>query len=210
MTQTKSVAQRIMKRVRSRPRGQWVCTPRDFADLGRRSAVDQALSRLVKARKLRRVGHGFYDAPRWSPILKGPAPVDLDAAIAALARRDGVKIDPDGSVAANRLGLTNAVPARPRYVTDGTSRTLRIGGHTVRLRHTSPRKMRWSGKPAAPVVQALQWLGPDAASDPTVALKLRRQLSETVKHSLGRDRHHLSGWMIPIARSVTGDAARSP
>ena len=209
MARTKSVAQRIMKRVRSRPAGHWVCTPRDFTDLGSRHAVDQALSRLVKARRLRRVGHGFYDAPRWSPILKGPAPVDLDVAIAALARRDGMKIVPDGSVAANQLGLTNAVPARPRYLTDGTSRTLKIGGHTVRLRHASPRKMRWSGKPAAPVVQALQWLGPDAASDPPVALKLRRQLPETVKQSLTRDHQHLPGWMIPIARRVAGDSARS-
>ena len=62
-------------------------------------------------------------------MLKGPVPVDLDAAIAALVRRDGVRIMPDGLDAANQLGLTNAVPAKAIYVTDGHSRTLKIGGN---------------------------------------------------------------------------------
>ena len=206
MLQGKSVADRIMARIRSRKAGQWICIPGDFVDLGSPDAVNQALSRLVKAGQLRRVGHGLYDFPRWSWILNRPAPADLDVAIAALARRDGVKVVPDGSVAANQLGLTNAVPARPHYLTDGTSRTLRIGGHTVRLRHASPRKMRWSGKPAAPVVLALQWLGPDAASDPRVALTLMRRLPDAVKRSLARERQHLPGWMVPIARHITADS----
>ena len=205
MNRTDSVAGRILKRIRNRPPG-WVCTPADFKGLGSPNAVDQALGRLARTGKLRRIGHGLYDAPRWSPILKGPAPVDLDVAIAALARRDGARIIPDGSVAANQLGLTNAVPARPRYLTDGTPRTLRISGHTVRLRHASPRKMRWSDKPAGPVVQALQWLGPDAASDPGVALALQRRLPDGVKRNLARERQHLPGWMVSIARRIVGES----
>ena len=106
------MADKIMKKVSAHGRGKWVCTPKDFLDLGSRVAVDQALYRLVKAGQLRRVGHGLYDRPRFSEVLKRPAPVDLDAAVAALARRDGVRIMPDGLVAANRLGLTNAVPAK--------------------------------------------------------------------------------------------------
>lgn len=204
----KSVAAGIMRRVRRGKAGQRTCTARDFKDLGNRNTVDQALVRLVKAGALRRIGRGLYDAPRWSPILKGPAPVDLDAAIAALARRDGVKIVPDGSVYANQLGLTNAVPARPSYLTDGTSRTLKIGDQTVRLRHASPRRMRWAGRPAAPVVEALRWLGPAAASQPRVASVLRRRLPETVKSCLAQDQHYLPGWMAPVARQVTTDSGQ--
>ena len=73
------VADRIMKRVSAHGRGRWVCTPKDFLDLGGRQAVDQALSRLVKAGRLRRAGRGLYDLPRTSDVLKRPAPVDLDA-----------------------------------------------------------------------------------------------------------------------------------
>ena len=55
------IANRIMQRVSAHDSGTWVCTPKDFLDLGSRAAVDQALSRLVKAGRLRRVGHGLYD-----------------------------------------------------------------------------------------------------------------------------------------------------
>ena len=37
------VADQIMKRVSAHERGTWVCTPKDFLDLGSREAVDQAL-----------------------------------------------------------------------------------------------------------------------------------------------------------------------
>ena len=54
-----TIADKIMKRIRAKGRGKWVCTVRDFLELGGRAAVDQALSRLAKAGNLRRVGRGL-------------------------------------------------------------------------------------------------------------------------------------------------------
>ena len=201
------IADKIMKRAAEHDRGKWVCTPKDFLDLGGREAVDQALSRLVKAGQLRRVGHGLYDMPRMSEVLKRPAPVDLGAAIAALARRDDVRIMPDGLVAANQLGLTNAVPAKTSYVTDGHSRTLTIDGRTVRFRHAGPSVMRWAGRPSAPVAQALRWLGPDAAADAQVVSTLSRSLPDSVKRDLFDNSRDLPGWALPLARRITADPA---
>ena len=158
-------------------RGRWVCIPKDFLDLGSREAVDQALSRLVKAGQLRRVSHGLYDMPRMSDVLKRPAPVDLDAAIAALARRDGVRIMPDGLAAANQLGLTNALPAKASYVTDALLERSRSTDERSEFRHARPSVMQWAGKPSAPVVQALRWLGPEAAADAQVVSILSRHAS---------------------------------
>ena len=200
-----SVADRIMTKVAARPIGQWVCTPKDFLDLGSREAVDQALSRLVKAGRLRRIGHGLYDRPRISKPLKRPAPVDMNAAIAAVARRDGVRIMPDGSAVANQLGLTNAVSARISFVTDGHSRSLKIDGRTVRFRHAGPGVMRWAGRPAAAVVQALRWLGPGAATDAHVVSILSRNLPDHVKVDLLHHRRDLPGWAVPLARSLAND-----
>ena len=200
-----SMADKIMKRVSAHARGRWVCSPKDFLDLGSREAVDQALSRLVKAGQLRRVSHGLYDMPRISNVLKRPAPVDLDAAIVALARRDGVRIMPDGLVAANQLGLTNAVPAKVSFVTDGHSRTLKIDGRTVRFRHAGPSVMKWAGKPAAPVVQALRWLGPTASADAQVVSILSRHLPDDVKLDLLLNSRNLPGWALPLVRSITSD-----
>ena len=201
------MADKIMKKVSAHGRGRWVCTPKDFLDLGSREAVDQALSRLVKMGQLRRVGHGLYDMPRMSDVLNRPAPVNLDAAIAALARRDGVRIMPDGLAAANQLGLTNALPAKASYVTDGSSRTIKIDGRTVRFRHAGPSVMQWAGKPSAPVVQALRWLGPEAAADMQVVSILSRHLPDAVKHDLSQNSRHLPGWALPLARSITADQA---
>ena len=201
------IADKIMQRVSVHDSGRWVCTPKDFLDLGSREAVDQALSRLVKAGRLRRVGHGLYDMPRISNVLNRLAPVNLDAAIAALARRDGVRIMPDGLVAANQLGLTNAVPAKVSYVTDGHSRTLKIDGRNVRFRHAGPSVMRWAGRPAAPVVQALRWLGPRAAADGEIVSTLSRHLPDDVKLDLLHNSHDLPGWALPLARSIASDQA---
>lgn len=201
------IADKIMQRVSGHDSGGWVSTPKDFLDLGSREAVDQALSRLAKAGRLRRVGRGLYDVPRTSNVLNGLAPVDLDAAVAAVARRDGVRIMPDGLVAANQLGLTNAVPAKASYVTDGHSRTLKIDGRTIRFRHAGPSVMRWAGRPAAPVVQALRWLGPRAATDREIVSTLNRHLPDNVKFDLLHNCRGLPGWALPLARSIASDQA---
>ena len=201
------MADKIMKRVAAYPSGRWVCTPKDFLDLGSREAIDQALSRLVKAGRLRRVSQGLYDKSKISNVLKRPAPVDLDAAVVALARRDGVRIMPDGLVAANQLGLTNAVPAKVSFVTDGHSRTLKIDGRTVRFRHAGPSVMQWAGRPAAPVVQALRWLGPAAAADAQVVSTLKRRLPDHVKLDLLQNSRDLPGWALQLARRITGAQA---
>ena len=200
-----SVADKIMKRVSEQDSRSWVCTPKDFLDLGSRGAVDQALSRLVKAGRLRRIGTGLYDTLRTSRVLRRPAPVDMDAAIAAIARRDAVRILPDGLAAANQLGLTTVVPAKVWFVTDGPSRTIKIDGRTVRFRHASPSVMRWTGKPSAPVAQALRWLGPDGATDTRVVSILRGRLPDDVKCDLYRNIRDLPGWALPIVRNVTRD-----
>ncbi len=199
----KGIAKKIMKRMSAHSSGKWVSTPKDFVGLGSREAVDQALTRLVKAGHLRRVGHGLYDRPRFSSLLNRPAPADIEVAVAALARRDGVRIMPDGLLSANQLGITNAVPAKACYITDGPSRALEIDGRTIHFKHVSPRVMKWTGRPSAPVVQALRWLGPDAAADKQVVTILNRNLPEDVKLDLLQNSRDLPGWALPIARSIT-------
>ena len=203
------VASRIMERIMANDAGEWVCTPKDFLDFGTREAIDQALYRLVKAGELRRVGRGLYRKPMIGEVHESLASVDLDSAVAALARRYGVRMMPDGMFAANQLGLTNAVPAEAIYVTDGHSRTLKIDGRTVQFRHAGPQVMWWAGRPAGPVVQALRWLGRDAATDDHVISELQRRLSAEVKSDLVQNMRSLPGWAIPLVRSIAADTISS-
>ena len=67
--------------------------------------------------------------------------------------------------------------------------------------------MQWAGKPAAPVAQALRWLGPDNATDPQVISTLRRHLSDDVKRDLVQNSGGLPGWALPLAHSIAADQA---
>ena len=203
------IADRIMDRISEHETG-WVCTPKDFVDLGNRAAVDQALSRLVKSGRLRRIGRGLYDVPRISKSFRWSISADLNSAIAAIARRDGSKTLPDSLDSANLLGLTNAVAAKAIYETDGHSRTVIVDGRTVRFRHAPPRVMRWAGKPGASVVQALRWLGPHASRDPDVVSILRRRLPDYVKLDLSQNIRYLPAWMRPTVRNFTKDQVIEP
>ncbi len=201
-----AIADKIMKRTLEQKAG-WVFTPKDFLDIGNRAAVDQALSRLAKAGRVRRRIRGLYDVPRYSNFLKRAATVDLYSAIDAIARRDSVRIMRSGSVYANLLGLTNSVPAQPVYYTDGHSRTVEISRRKVQFRHASPRIMRWTGTHGVPVIQALRWLGPYASKDPSVVPILRRTLPNYVKLDLSQNIRYVPTWMRPIVNKVTSEGA---
>lgn len=46
-------------------------------------------------------------------------------------------LQPTGTYAANLLGLTEQVPIRVAFLTDGTSRTIRVGNQEIHPRHTT-------------------------------------------------------------------------
>jgi hypothetical protein len=201
----KSIADRIMSQVRVRGRGKWVFTPKDFLDLGSRAAIDQALSRLVLAGKLRRIGRGLYDFPRQSKILQGAAPASLDATVLAISRRDQIRLMPNGIVFANDLGLTNAVPAKPSYISSGRTKTVLVGNRKVYLQHVSQKVIAWADRPGGQFVAAVLWLDKAIASAPDMINLMRVKLADDVKQDLLQDLDLLPGWMASIAKKVCND-----
>ena len=94
-----SIQDHITDRLRSRGRGK-VFTPKDFLDVAQRDAVDQALSRLVKADQLTRLARGLYYYPKINKRLGIVVPPDLDEIADALARQTGARVVPSGATAA--------------------------------------------------------------------------------------------------------------
>ena len=70
--------------------------------------------------------------------------------------------------------------------------------------------MNWYGRPGAPVIQALYWLGKPCAVDPQTASILRDLLPDYVKQDLVEGVSGLSDWMIPIIDSVARPLASRP
>lgn len=200
-----SVPDRVMKRVRTSGRGS-VFTPSDFLAVATRSAVDQALSRLVKGGQLRRLARGLYDFPKLHPKL-GPLSPAPDDVAQALARETGSQVQIAGARAANALGLSTQVPAQSTYLTDGPSRRVVLGKRVIDLRHASPKHLIAPGSPAGTVVQALRHVGPVRATD--VAQVAAQRLSANDKKTLASTAVQAPAWMRPtlisIANAVVAD-----
>ena len=197
-----SIADRIMRCLRAKGKGKWVCTPSDFRDFGSPASVRQALARLARKGDVRRVGRGLYDLPLYCDYLKKIAVVKYELAVDAMVRRDGIRVMRGGLMAANDLHLTNCVPAQIVYMTDGASRNVDVGGWTIRFQHVGRKLMAWRGRPAAPVARALDWLGPHASQDPQIIPTLRRVLPDYVKDDLVRNCLDLPKWALPIVHAV--------
>jgi hypothetical protein len=201
-TAATSIPDRIMRRARAAGRG-GVFTPTDFLDMAMRAAVDQALSRLAKSGKLRRLARGLYDYPKLHPKLGALSPAPDDVA-RALARETGSQAQIAGAHAANALGLSMQVPAKSLYLTDGPSRRIVLGKRVVDLRHASPKHLIAPGSPAGTVVQALRHVGPMRAAD--VAQVAARRLSASDKKVLASSATQAPAWMRPTLISI-GTAA---
>ncbi len=192
-----------MKRAHAGGRG-GVFTPSDFLDIAGRAAVDQALSRLVKGGKLRRLARGLYDFPKVHAQLGllSPAPDDIAQ---ALARETGSQLQIAGARAANALGLTTQVPAKNTYLTDGPSRRVVLGKRVVDLRHASPKHLIAPGSAAGTVVQALRHVGAMRAGD--VVQVAARRLSANDKKTLASSAVQAPAWMRPTLVSIANAAS---
>jgi hypothetical protein len=192
----------ITRRMR-RARPGTVFTPALFARLGSRAAIDKAMQRLVARGELRRLSRGLYDKPREDPLL-GTLWPSVDAIVAALTGKDKLRLQPTGAYAANLLGLSDQVPARVEFLTDGTSRTVKAGPMQIVLKRTTPRQMAAAGRTSGLVIQALRSLGPEHLT-PQRLNKLRRTIPADQRQALLDDLMLAPGWMQPTLRALASD-----
>lgn len=185
----------LRERLRRAPRGR-IFSAADFADLGERAAVDQALSRMVVSGELRRVARGLYDRPREHKLLGILMPTSTDIA-RAIAGRGKLKLQPSGAYAANLLGLSEQVPLKVVFLTDGVARTIRAGRQTIVMRRTTPRNMAAAGRVSGLVIQALRYMK-QSNVDEAMMRGLRQRLSLRDKAILKADAHLAPGWIARI------------
>ena len=190
----------ILNRIRGRGRGA-VHITQDFLALGRRAAIDQALSRLAGKGSIRRIGRGIYDYPKISPLI-GVLTPDPDKVAQAFAKKTGSVIQMSGARAANELGLSTQVPARIVYLTNGNSRRISLGKQIIELKHAAPKKMAIANKPIGTVVQALRHLGRDNIDVATIQ-KLKTSLSGDDKAELRKHLDAVPDWMRPVIANIT-------
>lgn len=189
----------MLARIKARGNG-WVFSAIDFLDLGSRQAVDKALSRMTADGTIRRVARGLYDVPRQHPIVGTTAP-GIDQVAKAIAGKGATRLQPTGAYAANLLGLSEQVPAKIVFLTDGRSKRLQLGKATIILKQASPRTMATAGTISGLVIQALRYLGQTHVTEDTIK-RLDRRLSQDDRKQLAKDLAYAPAWIASIMRRL--------
>ncbi len=192
---TDSTDSKVLRRIRGHARG-WVFTPDSFKDLGTRSSIDLALMRYHDNGTIRQLARGLYDYPKIDKQLGALQPSTDDIAT-ALAGRDATRLQPSGAYAANLLGLSNQIPMKVVYLTDGRARTIQIGNREIILKHTTPRNMATAGKISGLVIQALRYLGQKSVDEQVIA-QLDRRLNDDARRQLMKDIRYTPAWIADI------------
>lgn len=148
--------------------------------------VGKVLSDLCKQGVLIRLAFGIYLKPILSKFgAVYPPTADI---VAAIAKRDNAQILPTGNTALNQLGLSTQVPMNSEYITSGSSRIIKIGKRTIKLKRSVPRNFAYKGELMSIVVQALKAIGQENLTDEHIGI-IRKLLKEhpeekTWKHDI--------------------------
>ncbi len=178
----------------------WCFTPKDFIKLDNSQAVRKALSRLQHTNFINRIAWGLYEYPRKHEVL-GQLPPDIAQVTKAITRGSKIKTLPSGAYAANLLGLSEQVPGKIVYLTDGPSRKVKVGNTELIFRRTTLKNMVAANTLAGVVIQALRHLGKDHITD-LVINKLKKHLSKQDLILLYKYRLLVPDWLRQIINKI--------
>jgi hypothetical protein len=197
--QIQSTDNQILRRIYGKGRG-WVCTSASFQDLGSPTAVRLALMRHTRSGVIRKLSRGLYVYPRQDKQLGVLAP-SVDAIAAALKIRHAIRLQPSGAYAANLLGLSDQVPMKVVFLTDGINRHVQVGKLRIIFKRTTPRNISTAGRISGLVIQALRHLGQRQVNDSVISA-LQCRLGSRDKKQLLADLRYAPAWIGAIMRKI--------
>ncbi len=181
-----------------------VFTPAELVnnDLGSPTAVRQTLARLVHAGTIRRLSKGYYDLPKVSQRI-GPLSATREAIVSAIERKTGAKIERPALDAANVLGLSDQVVARPAYRTNlSNRRRIQIGGQTIDLMRTSPRSLRRDSHVTEQIIDALKAIGPHDVTERHIETLRRVANTPALREALQQRAKRAPQWIASFVRRI--------
>ena len=189
---------KVAERLHETPKGS-VLFVDDFLDLGSPDSIKKALYRLTNEKSLLvRLAHGIYLFPKTDKELGILYPSTEEIA-KAIARRDKARIIPTGVYALNRLGLSTQVPMKIVYLTDGATRSIKIGKRTISFKRTSPRNLMTIGKISTLAIQALKEIGQENVDD-EILKQLKVVLKKETQENILHDAKLAPAWINKILK----------
>lgn len=169
--------------------------------LGKRSSIDQVLSRLARRGKLYQAGWGLYFLPVESRF--GSHAPSVPKIVKGLRDVLGERIAITGGMAAHLFGLTKHVPVRYVFLTSGSSRKLMLNKLTIEFRHAPAWQVVLCDSVAGDAIRALAWWGNEGIEDAIV--KVRERLNAEDCQKLKSVRSQLPDWLAATVSEVAHD-----
>ncbi len=177
------VQSKIQEVIKSSPKGT-LFFPKDFLEYGNSESIRKALARLTKKNFLVRLAHGIYLYPKIHKEYGVLIP-STDYMAEAIAKRDNAKIATTGVEALNLLGLSTQVVMNSVYLTDGSSRVIKIGKIKIRFLHTSSKNVEAKGYISGLAIQALKVIGKENVNQKMInriVEVLQKEKKENILH----------------------------
>lgn len=192
-----SISSQIENKIkRSRP-GQ-IILPSDFKDLGTSTAIRKTLSRLVDQKVLVRMGQGVYVIPIHDKLFGEVLP-SMEEIAASLAEKEHVKIMPTGQYALNKIGLSNQVPMKMVFLTNGTKKNITIGKSSILFQPTTTKKLAMVGSISSLLFLGLEELDLKQINESElekIINLLKKEDSKKLKHDLKLVPSRISDFVI--------------
>jgi len=173
--------------------------------MGKPAAIRQALARLAKSGKLKRIRRGFYDRPRFHPVIGQSSSSSMDVARVILESRHA-PWQVSGSAAVSLLGLSEQVPAQLVIKTTASIPPVTLGNSQIKFQRVAPSSLIGAGTEAGTVIQAIRHLGAGGL-EPAQKERLRRSLKPRTKRDLKKLAPELPQWMQPIVKEIGASSA---
>lgn len=173
----------------------------DFRDIADANSVSQALFRIEKDGKIRRVMNGVYDKPAYSQLIHEYGVPRVDKVAEALARRFNWNIAPSGDTALNILHVSTQVPNEWEYVSDGPYRDYMIGKVPLKFKHVMPREINGYSAITVMVIQGIRAIGKGNMTQEQVN-RFSSVISLKDKETLLKESRTASGWIYKEIKRI--------
>ena len=137
---------------------------------------------------------GIYDNPGYSELLGKQLSPDIEQVVQAIARKHRWRIHSSGPTALNMIGLSNQVPSKYVYLSDGPSKVFTIGRTAVQFKKTSVKEIHFRLKESALIVAAFRSLGKERLSKEVIGTT-RKWLHPRLRSQVKEDTANVTGWI---------------
>ena len=180
----------------------WAFSSNDLIKKFERQQIDNVLSDLVKAKKIRRVSRGIYDYPKYSELLKKELSPDIEQVARAIGRKFNWRIEVSGESALNILNLSTQIQAKYIYLSDGPNKSYKLFNDVeIEFKKSVLKDIGFRYKESSLIVQALKSLGKEHITDEIIE-KIKEQIDPKMHEKILKDTQSTTVWVYEIIKQI--------